>query len=167
MRKLLLATSFALAAILRAGVAEAQLITPGCTSFSCLNTQANVTNPITTTTTTTTTLANQISADLQGSLLNAGLLAATTTNTWTSAAGGMGSAVNNASLTSNNAIAQTPTNSTVGGAVSMSSSMNGSQGIPQANLNTGANAVQQNSLAFTSVGNGGVLAGFSTAIAAR
>lgn len=39
----------------------------------------------------------------------------------------------------------------------------GGQGILQANLNTGANAVQQNSVALTSTvgGNGGGLSGFS------
>ncbi len=44
----------------------------------------------------------------------------------------------------------------------MSDSMGG-QGILQANLNTGANAVQQNSVALTSTvgGNGGGLNGFS------
>jgi hypothetical protein len=131
------------------------LANPACTA--CLQTQANVTNPITTTTTTTTTLANQISATLQGALLNAGILTEMTTNT--SAAGGMGSSFNTASLTGNT-IAETPTNASVGGAVSMSFSMNGG-GILQANQNTGANAVQQNSMTFTSVGNGGVLSGLS------
>jgi len=39
----------------------------------------------------------------------------------------------------------------------------GGQGILQANLNTGANAAQQNSVALTSMvgGNGGGLSGFS------
>jgi hypothetical protein len=38
--------------------------------------------------------------------------------------------------------------------------MNGSGGILQANQNTGANAVQQNSTTVTSVGSGGVVSGF-------
>jgi hypothetical protein len=48
------------------------------------------------------------------------------------------------------------------GTVTMTDSMGG-QGILQANLNTGANAVQQNSVALTSNvgGNGGGLVGFS------
>jgi hypothetical protein len=48
------------------------------------------------------------------------------------------------------------------GSVTMSNSMGG-QGILQANLNTGAAAVQQNSIAFTSMvgGNGGGLSGFA------
>jgi len=157
MEKLLLAGGLALAAIVGAGPSEAQMTSPACTSFACLQTQANVTNPITTTTTTTTTLANQISAALQGSLLNAGILTEMTTNT--SATGGLGSSFNTASLTGNT-VAETPTKASVGGAVSMSFSMNGG-GILQANQNTGANAVQQNSIAFTSIGNGGVLSGLS------
>jgi hypothetical protein len=164
MRKLLLASGLALAAIASAGLAQAQMTNPGCTSVGCLQVQANVTNPITTTTTTTTTttLANQINATLQGSLLNAGTLSETTTNTWISATGGAGSSFNTASLTGN-AIIETPMKASVGGAVSMSNSMNG-QGILQATQNTGANAVQQNSLALTSTGNGGVLSGLSPTI---
>jgi hypothetical protein len=41
----------------------------------------------------------------------------------------------------------------------MTNSMSG-QGILQASQNTGANAVQQNSIALTSAGNGSVLSGF-------
>jgi hypothetical protein len=134
---------------------------PGCSAISCLQTQANVKDPITTTTTTTTTLANQISAALQGSLLNAGTLSQTTTNTSTSITGGAGSSFNSATL-SGNTITQTPAKGSVGGAVSMSNSMVGGQGILQANQNTGANAVQQNSVALTSTGNGGALSGFIT-----
>ena len=166
MEKLLLSggLALALAAIVGTGRAQAQLVTPGCTAFSCLQTQANVTNPITTTTTTTTTLANQISAALEGSLLNAGMLTEMTTNT--SATGGMGSSFNTASLTGNT-IAETPTKAGVGGDVSMSFSMNGG-GILQAAQNTGTNAVQQNAMTLTSVGTGGVLSVFSpTAIPVR
>jgi hypothetical protein len=162
MKKLLLASGLVLAAIAGAGLAQAQMPDSSCTAISCLQTQANVKNPITTTTTTTTTLTNQISAALQGSVLNAGTLSETTTNTWTSATGGAGSAFNTASL-SGNTITDTPTKASVGGAVSMSNSMSG-QGILQANQNTGANAVQQNSVALTSTGNGGVLSGLTPTI---
>lgn len=159
MRKLLLASGLALAVIVRPGLAQAQL--SGCTSFSCL--QANLTNPVTTTTTTTNTttntLANRISAALQDSALNTGTLNETTANTWTSATGGAGSSFNTASVTGN-IITETPTKDSVGSTVSMTNSMSG-QGILQASQNTGANAVQQNSMTLTSVGNGGVLSGFS------
>jgi hypothetical protein len=165
MRKLLLASGFAFAAIVRAGVAQAQLA--GCTSFSCL--QANLTNPVTTTTTTTNTttntntLASRINADLQGSLLNTGALNETTANSWTSATGGAGSSFNTANV-SGNIITEPPTKISVGSAVTMSYSVSG-QGILQASQNTGANAVQQNSVAVTSTGNGGVLSGFSPTMA--
>jgi hypothetical protein len=163
MRKLLLASGLALAAVARAGLAQAQMTDPGCTSVACLQTQVNFKNPIITTNTTTTTLANQISAALQGSVLNAGTLSQTTTNTWTSATGGAGSSFNTASVTGNTLL-ETPTKGNVGGAVSMSNSMVGSQGILQANQNTGANAVQQNSVALTSTGNGGALSGLSPTV---
>ena len=162
MRKLVLVSGLALAAIARAGLAQAQMTEPGCTAISCLQTQANVKDPITTTTTTTTTLTNQISAALQGSVLNAGTLSQTTTNTWTSVTGGAGSSFNTASL-AGNTITETPTKGSVGGAVSMSNSMVGGQGILQANQNAGANAVQQNSVALTSTGYGGALSSFTTA----
>ena len=167
MRKLILASGLALAAIARAGLGQAQMPDSSCTAISCLQTQANVKNPVTTTTTTTTTLANQISAALQGSVLNAGTLSQTTTNTWTwinattGATGGAGSSFNTASLTGNT-ITETPTKGSVGGAVSMSNSMVGGQGILQANQNTGANAVQQNSVALTSTAGAGGLSGFSS-----
>ena len=74
-----------------------------------------------------------------------------------------GSSFNTASLTGNT-ITETPTKGSVGGAVSMSNSMVGSQGILQANQNTGANAVQQNSVALTSTGNGGALSGLSPTV---
>ena len=78
--------------------------------------------------------------------VSSGLSQTTTTtvdSSTTSAAGGAGSSFNTASLTHNTA------ESTVGGAVSTAPySMNG-QGILQANLNTGANAVQQSSVALT------------------
>jgi hypothetical protein len=157
MEKILLAAGAALAAIVTVGPAQAQLANTGCTSISCLQTQANVTNPITTTTTTTTTLAEQINAALQGSLLNAGMLSETTTNTGISAMGGVGSSSNSASLSNNDSIAGTPTKASVGGPVTMTSSMIG-QGVLETSQNTGANAVQQNSLALTSVGAGGILA---------
>jgi hypothetical protein len=163
MRKLVLASGLALAAIAKAGLGQAQMPDSSCTAISCLQTQANVKNPITTTTTTTTTLANQISAALQGSVLNAGTLSQTTTNTWTGITGGPGSSFNTANLT-NNTITETPTKGSVGGAVSMSNSMVGGQGILQANQNTGANAVQQNSVALTSTAGAGGLSGFSPTI---
>jgi hypothetical protein len=150
MRKLVLFSGLALAAIARAGLGQAQMPDSSCTAIACLQTQANVKNPITTTTTTTTTLANQISAALQGSVLNAGTLSQTTTNTWTSIIGGAGSSFNNANLTGNT-ITETPTKASAGGAVSMSSSMTGGQGVLQANQNTGVNAVQQNSVALTTM----------------
>jgi len=166
MRKLLFVGGLALTAIVRADLAQAQLANPGCTSFACLQLQANVTNPITTTTTTTTTttLANRISAALQGSVLNTGTLNETTANTWISATGGAGSSLNTASVTGN-IVTETPTKASVGSAVSMSNSMNG-QGILQASQNTGANAVQQNALALTSPGNGGILSGFNPTMTA-
>ena len=163
MGRLLFTSGLALAAIVRATLAQAQMSDPSCTSISCIQTQANVKNPITTTTTTTTTLTNQISAALQGSVLNAGTLAQTTTNTWTSATGGAGSSFNTASVTGNTVL-DTPTKASVGGAVSMSNSMVGAQGILQATQNTGANAVQQNSVALTSTGNGGALSGLSPTV---
>jgi hypothetical protein len=168
MRKVLLANAIALAVIAQAGLAEAQLADPGCTSFACLQLQANLTNPVTTTTTTTntttTTLANRISAALQGSVLNTGSLNQATANTWMSATGGAESSFNSANV-SGNIITQTPTKATVGSAVSMSYAMNG-QGILQASQNTGANAVQQNSVAVTSTA-GGALSAFGPTTAAR
>lgn len=160
MRKLLLASGLALTAIVTAGPAQAQLANPGCTSIACLQLQANVTNPVTTTTTitTTTTLANEISAALQGSVLNTGTLNQTTANTFISVVGGPGSSSNTASVTGN-IITETPAKASVGSAVSMTNSMNG-LGVLQANQNTGANAVQQNSLALFSPGGGGLQSGF-------
>ena len=163
MRRLLFTSGLALAAIVRASLAQAQMTDPGCTSVACLQTQVNLKNPITTTTTTTTTLTNQISAALQGSVLNAGTLAQTTTNTWTSITAGAGSSINTASV-GGNTITETPTKGNIGGAVSMSNSMVGGQGILQAAQNTGANALQQNSVALTSTGNGSGLSGFSPAM---
>jgi hypothetical protein len=166
MTKLLLASGLALAAIVRADLAQAQLA--GCTSTTCgqAQIQNNVTNPITTTTTNTTTIANRINAALQGSVLNAGTLSQTTTNTstWANITGGAGSSFNTANLT-NNTNSQYPTQSSIGGAVVMSNSIGG-QGLIQANQNTGTNAVQQNSVGLTSAvgGNGGGLSGFSPAI---
>jgi hypothetical protein len=164
MQKLVLASGLALAVIARAGLAEAQLVTPGCTSFSCFQLQSNLTNPntntttTTTTTTTTSTLANRINASLQGSVLNTGSLNETTANTWSSAMGGAGSSFNNASV-SGNITTQTPTKAAADSAVTMTSAMNGT-GILQASQNTGANAVQQNSVALTSTV-GGALSTFS------
>jgi hypothetical protein len=63
-----------------------------------------------------------------------------------------------------NIITEPPTTTRVGSAVTMSYSVSG-QGILQATQNTGANAVQQNSVAVTSTGNGGVLSGFSPTMA--
>jgi hypothetical protein len=94
-------------------------------------------------------------------VLNAGTLSQTTTNTWTSIIGGAGSSINTASL-SGNTITETPTKGSVGGAVSMSNSMVGGQGVLQATQNTGANAVQQNSVALTATVSGGGLNGLSS-----
>jgi hypothetical protein len=95
-----------------------------------------------------------------------GTLSQTTTNTriisaTTNATGGAGSSFNTASVTGNQ-ISQKTAQASGSGAVSMTSSVVG-QGILQANQNTGANAVQQNSVALTSaVGiNGGSLSGFA------
>jgi hypothetical protein len=162
MRNLILAGGLALAVTAQAGLAEAQLVTPGCTSLTCAQLQTNLTNPnintTTTTTTTTTTLANQIHADLQDSLLNTGSLNVATANTWSSAMGGAGSSFNNASV-SGNITTATPTMAETGSAVTLTSSLNGT-GILQASQNTGANAVLQNSVALTST-NGGALTTFS------
>ena len=66
-----------------------------------------------------------------------------------------------ASLT-NNRVKQVAADASASGTVTMTNAMGG-QGILQANQNTGANAVQQNSVALTSTvgGNGGGLSGFS------
>jgi hypothetical protein len=79
----------------------------------------------------------------------------------TTASGGAGSSFNTASLTGNH-ITQNGAAASGSGTVTMNYSMGG-QGILQANLNTGAAAVQQNSVALTSTvgGNGGGLNGFS------
>ena len=101
---------------------------------------------------------------LKDSVVGSGSLNASTTNTVTNttyATGGASSAFNTATVAGNksNYVAVSAGNS---GTVKMHNSMGG-QGILQANLNTGANAVQQNSVALTSMvgGNGGGLAGFS------
>jgi hypothetical protein len=71
----------------------------------------------------------------------------TPTSTTTNITGGAGSSFNTASL-AGNTITQTPTETNVGGNVSLANSLGG-QGILQANPNTGANPVQQNSVALT------------------
>ena len=84
-----------------------------------------------------------------------------TTSVWT----GDGSAVTSATLNGNH-IEQKAAASSGSGTLSMSYSMAG-QGILQANLNTGAAAVQGNSVALTSNvgGSGGGLSGFSPTLA--
>jgi len=79
----------------------------------------------------------------------------------TTASGGAGSSFNTGSLT-NNKVQQSGVGGGYNGSVTMAYSMGG-QGILQASQNTGANAVQQNSVALTSTvgGNGGGLSGFS------
>ena len=104
--------------------------------------------------------------DLRNSVVGDGSLSQTTTNTkttnaTTTASGGAGSSFNTAGL-SNDRVKQIAAASSASGTVSMDHSMGG-QGILQANQNTGANSVQQNSVALTSTvgGNGGGLSGFS------
>jgi hypothetical protein len=99
-------------------------------------------------------------------MVGGGTLSQTTTNTrntttTTTASGGAGSSFNTASLTGNR-VKQVAADASGSGTVTMSYSMGG-QGILQANQNTGANSVQQNSVALTSTvgGNGGGLSGFS------
>jgi len=99
-------------------------------------------------------------------VVGSGTLSQTTTNTkttttTTTASGGAGSSFNTASLT-NNRVKQVAADASGSGAVTMMNAMGG-QGILQANQNTGANSVQQNSVALTSTvgGNGGGLSGFS------
>ena len=85
---------------------------------------------------------------------------------------GAGSAVNSAAL-SGNKTSQLAAASSGSGAIHMSYSMNG-QGMLQANLNTGAAAVQGNSVALTSyvgsnsgAGSAGGLTGFSPSLPVR
>jgi len=77
---------------------------------------------------------------------------------------GAGSAVSSAALAGNKT-SQLAAHSSASGQIDMHYSMNG-QGILQANLNTGAAAVQGNSVALTSNvgGNGGGLSGFSPTV---
>ena len=103
---------------------------------------------------------NNIDAALKDSVVGGGSLSQSTTNTrtvnyTTTASGGAGSSFNTASLTGNK-IRQNGGAAGYSGNVIMDNSMGG-QGILQANQNTGANAVQQNSVALTSTvgGNGG------------
>jgi hypothetical protein len=94
--------------------------------------------------------ATNVSSGLSGTTTTTSTNSTTITSTssTTSAAGGAGSSFNTASLTGNT-ITQTPTKANVGGAVSMAPYSMKGQGILQANPNTGANAVQQNSVALT------------------
>ena len=103
---------------------------------------------------------------MKDSVVGGGTLSQSTTNTkttttTTTASGGAGSSFNTASLT-NNRVKQVATDASASGTVTMTNAMGG-QGILQADQNTGANAVQQNSVALTSTvgGNGGGLSGFS------
>ncbi|MGE3781814.1 MAG: hypothetical protein AB7H71_03600, partial [Alphaproteobacteria bacterium] len=119
------------------------------------------------------TISGNTSVDIGGylknSVIGSGSLSQTTTNTktvgyTTTASGGAGSSFNTASLTGNK-VKQSGGASSYDGSVHMTFSMGG-QGILQANQNTGANAVQQNSVALTSTvgGNGGGLSGFSPTV---
>lgn len=97
-------------------------------------------------------------------MIGSGSLSESTTNTHTlsyatAASGGAGSSFNTASVQDNKIKFAAAGFS---GNVVMAYSMGG-QGILQANQNTGANSVQQNSVALTSTvgGNGGGLNGFS------
>lgn len=109
-----------------------------------------------------------IDAELKDSVLGSGSLSEATTHTHTvsyatTASGGAGSSFNTASVQDNKIKYAAAGFS---GNVLMAYSMSG-QGILQANQNTGANAVQQNSVALTSTvgGNGGGLSGFSPSYA--
>ena len=113
-----------------------------------------------------------IEGDLKNSVLGSGSLSQSTTNTrtvslsnTTTASGGAGASFNTSNVAANRIKYEAAGYS---GNVVMDHSMGG-QGILQANQNTGANAVQQNSVALTSwVGNnGGGLSGFSPNTATR
>ena len=128
-------------------------------------TNKDVGNTTTNTTTKSDSSTNvNILASLKNSVIGSGSLSQTTTNSitnTTSAAGGSGSAFNTATVSGNRSN-YAAVSAGQSGNVSMSELVGG-QGILQANLNTGANAVQQNSVALTSTvgGNGGGLNGFS------
>jgi len=120
----------------------------------------------TTTNTTNGNVVNNIEAALKDSVVGGGTLSQTTTNNrtitaTTTASGGAGSSFNTASLTGNR-VKQDAAQASASGTVTLTNAMGG-QGILQANLNTGPNAVQQNSVALTSMvgNNGGGLNGFS------
>ncbi|MBV8937642.1 MAG: hypothetical protein JO095_17810 [Alphaproteobacteria bacterium] len=120
----------------------------------------------TTTTTVSGNTLNDVKAALSNSVVDGGTLSQTTTNTrttttTTTANGGQGSSFNTANLTSNR-VKQIAADASASGSVTMTNAMGG-QGILQANQNTGANSVQQNSVALTSTvgGSGGGLNGFS------
>lgn len=109
-----------------------------------------------------------IDAELKDSVLGSGSLSEATTHTHTvsfttTASGGAGSSFNTGSVQHNKVVYAAAINA---GSVEMDHSMGG-MGILQANQNTGANAVQQNSVALTSTvgGNGGGLSGFSPSYA--
>ena len=123
-------------------------------------------------TTVKATKVTSVRAALADSVVGSGSLSESSTNTHslsytTTASGGAGSSFNTASLTGNH-VTQNGSASAGSGAVTMTYSMGG-QGILQANQNSGANAVQQNSVALTSTvgGNGGGLNGFSPTTTAR
>ena len=105
---------------------------------------------------------NNILGVLKDSVVGSGSLTQSTTYMATNTnMAGAGSAITSASLTGNNT-RQNAAASSASGAINLNYSMNG-QGILQANLNTGAAAVQGNSVALTSTvgGDGGGLSGFS------
>jgi len=79
----------------------------------------------------------------------------------TTATGGAGSSFNTASPTGNS-VKQVAAAASASGNVTATNAMGG-QGILQLSQSTGANSVQQNSVALTSTvgGNGGALSGFS------
>ncbi len=135
-------------------------------TLSVSNTSSNNKNSNNTNTNTTDNAnsSTNINATLADSVVGSGSLSQTTTDTRTvGITAGAGSAVNNASVAGNKYMSKGAGG--FSGDVSMTYSMGG-QGILQAAQNTGAGAVQQNSVALTSTvgGNGGGLNGFSPTI---
>ena len=101
---------------------------------------------------------------MKDSIVGGGTLSQSTTyNPTTTVSAGANSAVAGATVGNNKYISRGMGG--YSGDVSMSNSMGG-QGILQANLNSGAGSVQQNSVALTSSvgGNGGGLNGFSPSV---
>lgn len=157
MRKLLLASCAALALSVSGGFARAHDPAPNANVSLSKDSHA-------TTAKDSHNTENSVRGSLKDSVIGSGSLSESTTNTHTlsyatAASGGAGSSFNTASVQDNKIKFAAAGFS---GNVVMAYSMGG-QGILQANQNTGANSVQQNSVALTSTvgGNGGGLNGFS------